>query len=293
MENVKEHLPENWHEAIFREKIKPVIFKNIKAASFPPVAIISGGQPGAGKSRMLDLVAQELEELNAAAIIIGDDLRGYHPFYESYTEQNDQTAAIKTNPEVGQWIEKALDHAKSIQCHIILESTMRDPKIVESTLRSLRTTNYYIEAHILAVNERLSWQGILQRYENQRLDRGAGRMTPSEYHQAAYIGMMDTLKKIEQAKLVDKIIVYRRGAIILHENNLQNGQWQYEPLAHETVITERNRPWTQQEKIEYAENYDKLLSLIIRPDRKATEQEIRKIALLREQAYKDLSLISA
>lgn len=118
---------------------------------------------------------------------------------------------------------KALDYAKSIHCHIVLESTMRDPEVVESTLRSLRTESYHIETHILAINERLSWQGILQRYENQRLDRGAGRMTPPEYHQAAYIGMMDTLQKIEQAKLVDKIIVYRRGAIILYENSLQNG----------------------------------------------------------------------
>lgn len=58
------------------------------------MAIISGGQPGSGKSRMLDLVAQEFKEPHAAAIIIGDDFRGYHPFYESYIEQNDQTAAM-------------------------------------------------------------------------------------------------------------------------------------------------------------------------------------------------------
>ena len=193
------------------------------------MAIISGGQPGSGKSRMLDLVAHEFKGSPAPAIISGDDFRGYHPLYETYIEQDDQTAAVRINPDVGRWIEKALNYAKSIRCHIILESTMRDPKVVESTLSSLRTANYIIEAHILAVNERLSWQGILQRYENQRFDRGAGRMTPQEYHQDGYRGMMDTLQKIEQEKLVDKIIVYRRGAIILYENNLQNGQWQYEP----------------------------------------------------------------
>ncbi len=127
MENIQEHLPEDWHEVIFQEKIKPVIFKNIEAASTPPVAIISGGQPGSGKSRMLDLVAQEFKELSATAVIIGDDLRGYHPYYESYIEQNDQTAALRTNPDVGRWVEKALAYTKSIHCHIILESTMLFP----------------------------------------------------------------------------------------------------------------------------------------------------------------------
>lgn len=107
MDESKEQLPEDWHEAIFQEKIKPVIFKDIETLPFP-VAIISGGQPGSGKSRMLALVAQEFEGLHAAtaAIINGDDLRGYHPFYESYIEQNDQTAAIRTNPDVGRWIKK-------------------------------------------------------------------------------------------------------------------------------------------------------------------------------------------
>ncbi len=293
MENLDEHLPEEWHEVIFQEKIKPVIFKDIKTVSTSPVAIISGGQPGSGKSRMLDLIAQEFGELSATAVIIGDDLRGYHPYYESYIEQNDQTAALKTNPDVGLWVEKALTYAKSIPCHIILESTMRVSNTVKSTLQSLRAANYCTEAHILAVNERLSWQGVLQRYEHQRLDRGTGRMTPLGFHQTAYNGMMDTLQKIEQEKLVDKIIIYKRGAVILYENNLQNGQWQYEPLAYDTVIAERNRTWTQQEKIEYAENYNKLLSLVIRPERKATEQEIQTIETLRAQAYVELSLISA
>lgn len=69
--------------------------------------------------------------------------------------------------------------------------------------------------------------------------------------------------------------------------------WQYEPLAHEAVVTERNRLWTPQERIEYVENYNELLSLIMRPERKAAEQEIQKIKTLREQAYTELSLIYA
>ena len=59
------------------------------------------------------------------------------------------------------------------------------------------------------------------------------------------------------------------------------------------MVTERNRTWTQQEQIEYAENYSKLLALVMLPERKATEQEIQKYESLKEQAYAELSLISA
>ena len=98
MNTSKEHLPEDQPEAIFQEKIKPIIFKDIQIASLPPVAIISGGQPGSGKSRMLDLVAHEFKGSLAPAIISGDDFRGYHPLYETYIEQDDQTAAVSINP---------------------------------------------------------------------------------------------------------------------------------------------------------------------------------------------------
>ena len=42
-------------------------------------------------------------------------------------------------------------------------------------MRALRSAGYEIDAPALVVNERLSWQGVLQRYEeNQKADRGSG-----------------------------------------------------------------------------------------------------------------------
>ena len=54
---------------------------------------------------------------------------------------------------------------------------MRDANKVVSTVQSLRAAGYQIDVRALAVNALFSQQGILQRYEEQKADRGNGRMT--------------------------------------------------------------------------------------------------------------------
>lgn len=71
-------LDEEAHQAIFEQDIKPDLFADAKPSG-QPVAVIFGGQPGAGKSAAVDAALVELDVRGGAAQIIGDDLRGYHP----------------------------------------------------------------------------------------------------------------------------------------------------------------------------------------------------------------------
>ncbi len=112
-------------------------------------------------------------------------------------EADDKTAAFYTDRETGRWVEKAIAEAKAQRVNIVIEGTMRDGNKVAETMESLREAGYPIDARALAVTSRLSEQGIMQRYENQKADRGAGRMTMREAHQAAYDGMLQTLDRIE------------------------------------------------------------------------------------------------
>lgn len=179
-------LSEADHQAIFEQDIKPDLFAGAKPSN-QPVAVIFGGQPGAGKSAAVDSAMRELEPRGGAVQIIGDDLRGYHPHYARLMERDDKTAAFYTDRDTGQWVEKAIAEAKAQRVNIVIEGTMRDGNKVAATMESLRGAGYEIDARALAVNPRLSEQGILQRYENQKADRGTGRMTTPEAHRAAYV----------------------------------------------------------------------------------------------------------
>ncbi|RRD64235.1 zeta toxin of the postsegregational killing system [Comamonadaceae bacterium OH2310_COT-174] len=277
-------LSEAEHQAIFERRIKPDLFAGAKSSS-QPVAVIFGGQPGAGKSAAVDAAMGELSSQGGAVQIIGDDLRDYHPNYAKLMEADDKTAAFYTDRDTGRWVEKAIAEAKAQRVNIVIEGTMRDGEKVASTMDSLREAGYRIDARALAVSSRLSEQGIMQRYENQKADRGAGRMTTAQAHQAAYDGMLQTLERIEDQKLADSLTIYRRGAEIIYSNELQNGQWKHPPQARAAVEHERARPMTLQERLSYAEGFDQLANMLRRPGRQASPDEISKIAQLQQKAH--------
>lgn len=281
-------LSEAEHQATFDNDIKPDLFAGAKSSG-QPVAVIFGGQPGAGKSAAVDAALREFAPHGGAVQIIGDDLRGYHPQYARLMARDDKTAAFYTDRDTGKWVEMAIAHAKTQRVNIVIEGTMRDGNKVAATMDSLRAAGYEIDARALAVNERLSEQGILQRYENQKLDRGTGRMTAPEAHRAAYVGMLDTVERIERDKLADRLTIYRRGAEVVYSNELRDGQWQRDPQGRAAVEAERSRLMTLQERREYAAGFDKLAELVARPERQASADEIQKIEHMRQRATRELA----
>ena len=206
-------LTETEHQRIFENRIKPVIFEDVTPIH-NPVAVIFGGQPGSGKSASLDVAIIELSSHGGSAQIFGDDLRIYHPRHEFLMKQDDRTAAFYTDRDSGRWVEKAIDEAKKRSVNVVIEGTMRNSDVVARTMRDFRMAGYEIDARAMAVSFRLSEQGILQRYEGQRADRGFGRMTTPDAHQAAFDGMLVTLDRIESEKLADRLTIYRRGNLV-------------------------------------------------------------------------------
>ncbi len=137
LDPLKYRLSEPEHQEIFENDISPDLFMGA-ASNARPVAIIFGGQPGAGKSLAVDLAVQELEQCGGAIQIVGDDLRAYHPAYEQLMLEDDKTAAFYTDRDTGAWVEKAIAVAKLQRCNLIIEGTMRNGDIVASTMQSLR-----------------------------------------------------------------------------------------------------------------------------------------------------------
>jgi len=276
-------LSEDDHQAIFENEIKPDLFAGVKSSEHP-VAIVFGGQPGAGKSAVVGKAADELRSRGGVVQIEGDALRDYHPAYARLMLKDDSTAAFYTDRDSGRWVEKAIGHAKEQRVNLVIEGTMRNPDVVAATMNSLREAGYEIAARALAVNWRLSEQGIIQRYENQKADRGVGRMTTPEAHKAAYDGMLHTLERIEREQLADRVTIYRRGNEAIYSNTLERGQWIHEPQAKTVLETERNRSMTLKERKDYANGFEKLANMVSRPERQASVEEVSNIDTLRHQA---------
>jgi|GEM_PF-1131684 len=280
-------LNEAKHQSIFEQRIQSDLFSSVTPVNHP-VAVILGGQPGAGKSVLVKKAMNQLALQGGSVQIDGDALRDYHPAYRRLMKEDDKIAAFYTDRDTGMWIEKAIAYAKEKRVNLVIEGTMRSPDVVAATMRSLREADYQIDARALAVPWCLSEQGIIQRYENQKVDRGRGRMTTPEAHKAAYDGMLDSLERIEREKLADRLTIYRRGADAIYFNVLKNGHWQYVPEARAAVEAERARPMTLVERKDYAKGFDDLHKLISKPERKAGSEEIQQIESLQYQANDSL-----
>lgn len=277
-------LTEAEHDRIFHTRIKPLMFDGHQPTERPTAAIF-GGQPGAGKSAVVDYAVQQLKARGGAVQIIGDDLRAFHPAYAKLMAKDDTTAAFYTDRDTGRWVEKAIEHATTTRYNVVIEGTMRDAGKVAQTMQMFRAAGYEVDARVLAVNDKLSWQGILQRYENQKLDRGTGRMTTPEAHQAGYDGLPKTVERIEGEKLADRITVYRRGAEVVYANALERGEWMKSPGARAAIEAERARPFTLEEQRAYVAGYDKLFSMVTAPERRASKEEIAAVGQLRDAAH--------
>lgn len=284
----KYRLSEAEHKAIYDQDISRKIFGG--SAPVPqPVAIIFGGQPGAGKTASVAAAEQELTHKGGLVQIIGDDLRAFHPQYDRLLAVDDTTAAAYTDRDTGRWVEMAIAEAKSRKVNLVIEGTMRDADKVAATMQELRGAGYSIDARALAVSARLSEQGILERYERQKADRGDGRMTTQEAHRAALTGMLVTVERIEREKLADRLTLYRRGNDPIYSNELKSGDWEKAPGARQALEAERDRPMTVPELRSYFQGYDRLAESLRQPGRQASPDEVRNVDEKRHRAKNELA----
>ena len=78
-EPLRSALSERDHQRLFRHEIAPLYFpEGLGRAAAPTVALL-GGQPGAGRTRLLHEVTAALTAQGATVVISGADLRPFHP----------------------------------------------------------------------------------------------------------------------------------------------------------------------------------------------------------------------
>ena len=255
-------LTDERHEAIFQTRIRPKFIDASANRSDHPVAIILGGQPGAGKSGLLHLATARLQSEGGVVVINGDDFRSYHPAYQRLQMTDPLNAARYTDHDSGRWVEKMIRAAMDERVNLVIESTMRRVEIFDYTSSALRDAVYRVEAHALAVPERLSWLGVHMRYEEMRRGGALPRFTAREAHDAGASGMLITLDAIERQSLADRVVVASREGVILYENTHLNGIWRQPLAAMAAVVQERDRPRRADERCAIDGDWQKVIDLM-------------------------------
>lgn len=218
-------LSEAENEHIFRTEILPDYLPDNTRRVHHPTLIVLGGQPGSGKTALLTTSHAELERAGSTIRIVGDDLRSYHPGFVAHQSVDAGTASRYTQRDAIVWSEKLLAAATERSVHVVFETTMRTPDNVERIMSAGRSAGYRMEARVLAVSPRVSWQGCHYRFEELHHAGAAARIPPRAVHDAAVTGLVESLERIERRRLADRILIQTADGETVYDNAVVQGRW--------------------------------------------------------------------
>lgn len=248
------------NERIFRSEILPDYLPPETGRAEHPLLVFLGGQPGAGKTALLTSSQTELEKQGPTIRIVGDDLRAYHPAFSSLQAADAETASRQTQIDAGRWTEKLLAAATERGVHVVFETTMRTPDNVTRVVEMAKDEGYRVEARVVAVNPRVSWQGCLYRFEEMHHAGEAARVPPRNVHDAAVTGLAASLERIERDQLVDRVVIRLRSGATVYDNEIADGGWRATPQAVAKLEDARNLVLSRQESETFAATWQKVIS---------------------------------
>ena len=163
-----------------------------------PTSVIVGAQPGAGKSQVLNLLKREF--LNNIVICNADDYRKFHPDAVEISSLYEQQFPDITTGLAQQLNLMLRNECKSRGFNFAMEITLRDGAGANATIQGIKNSGFKCHLDIMAVNEKWSRLGTIERLESQRITEKFGRVVPVEVHDDRYHAMPGAVQQITDKK---------------------------------------------------------------------------------------------
>lgn len=207
MPNNKLFLLEEQFKKVY-QLIKEKVIKNKYPVS-SPIAITLGGQPGAGK-RNIYKMARKRFSLNIVELNC-DSWRIYHPYYKELHKIFGKDDALKTNPFVFLIVDLLIEELSNEKYNLIIESSLNSPYSALENGTKLPPKGYKVELQIMATYKQISWQGTIDRYNNELKKGGAPRVVSKKFHDLVVNNICSSLAIVKESKLMSNILIYNRN----------------------------------------------------------------------------------
>ena len=218
-------------DIIFAREIYPALKWGLTSSSMP-FAYVLGGQPGAGKNRLTQILQRSSG--GNMMVINGDDFRRHHPDAERLYARHGADAARYTADFAGYITEKAIREASEDGYNLIIEGTFRTARVPLNTLYDLQGKGYRTGVAIMAVPAEISWASVIERYEKQLAVGEAARMTPRSHHDRVVDRLAANANTVYRECKLEDFLVYSREHK-LYDSRTQRG------LPGEYINAELNR----------------------------------------------------
>ena len=177
-----------------------------------PIAVIVGGQTGAGKTGLIGYSSKMFLDGNVI-IINSDEIKPFHPQSEEIARLYPKLYTKVTDQESNTWTSQLFEELRREGYNIIFEGTMKNNRIADESITELEQLGYTVIVRGLAVCDLESRTSILERYEGQVSKKGWGRLVVTEHHNQTYEGMPNTIEYIGKEGKYDILEIFARGEV--------------------------------------------------------------------------------
>ena len=263
-------------------KFKEILeyYKSIYSPTENPKVVLLGGQPGAGKSGLENMVNIKKNYVS----ISGDDYREYHPRFKEINLEYGREASKYTQQWAAEITEKLIKELRKEKYNLIIEGTLRTAELPLKEANAFKKAGYNVELNVVVVKPEKSRLGTLERYEAMLKQGKVPRMAPKEHHDLVVNNIGNNLEIIYNSKAFDNIKLFDR------ENNLLYNYKESPNVNPKDILNkEFNRVWKKEEIEKFKEKWENLIKVM--ENRKVPTKEISELKNEKEQILERISKI--
>ena len=226
-----------------RQRLAERAIEDDLAASRPvdhPRAVLTGGQPGSGKSQIVAAISFQFEVSGEGAVIVDpDEIRPTLPYMRERIAAGNLDTPDAANSDAGTIAYKMVQIAKSKRRNLLIDGTLQNTSRAVDLADELHFAGYSVEMHGMAVSPDLSHARTYARREAQiaSSSSGFGRGVGDEFHDQAVAGFAETVTAYQTRYKVDAMALYDDQGAKIAETRLIDGHWE-PPLSMATALAD-------------------------------------------------------
>lgn len=193
----------------------PIVWGNLLKGNYispsnKPVAVLLGGQPGAGKSYGTKVILDRFN--NNILVINGDEFRPYHQHFDAIYAQYGKDFSKYTGEFAGKMVEKVRDEAIKQGFNIVIEGTFRRAELPLKELKNFVEHGYQTGVIICTCAKDISWRSTIERGDEQQAQGLNPRYVPKEHHDLVVSKLAENVASVVEQSNLSFFEIYSREA---------------------------------------------------------------------------------
>jgi cytidylate kinase len=241
----------NWSEEILTRAVLPSVLEGAVPQARPVVVYVLG-QPGSGKTTVIDLVHAALSARGGAVRVDRDTYKILHPHYAQYLLEDVRTAGERVRPATYWWQAVVEARVREGRYDAVVEVPVSHPDEFLAGALASRQAGYWVEVVVVAAPWAVSQLSTLER-DLQLVQEGqAPRYVSFDNHDTCGNALIPAIGAVEAGNLAHRVFVIRRGVKtaldVIYANELGHDGRLLRPAdAPGAVLAEWRRPWDARE----------------------------------------------